>query len=74
MIFQRSQRHKLIYQEALVSISTVANQVDQIRVMQEAQHQHLYQKFSIALKAIPVKLFHCNHLPTNKVHLFLILF
>lgn len=65
MIFQGSQRHKLINKEALIPISTIANQVDKVWVVQKAKHENLHQKFSISLKAIPVKLFHGNYLETN---------
>lgn len=66
MILQGSQGHKLINKEALIPISTIANQVDKVCVMQKAKHKNLNQKFSISLKTIPVKLFHCNYLETNK--------
>lgn len=62
MVLQGSQRHKLVNKEALIPVSTVADQIDKVWVVQKAKHKNLHQKFSISLQSIPVKLFHCNYL------------
>lgn len=62
MILQWSQRHIFIYKKSLITISTVSNQIDQVRVVQETKHKNLNQKFSISLKSISIQLFNCNNL------------
>lgn len=62
MILQWSQRHIFIYKKPLITISTVSNQIDQVRVVQETKHKNLNQKFSISLKSISIQLFNCNNL------------
>lgn len=54
MILQRAKRHKFINKKTLVSISTVSNQIDKVRMMQETEHKNLNKKFSVSLKPIPV--------------------
>lgn len=62
MIFQRPQGHILIDKKALISISTVSNQIHKIRMMQKTKHENLHQKFPISLKPISVELFYSNNL------------
>lgn len=62
MIFHRPQGHILIDKKALISISTVSNQIHKIRMMQKTQHENLHQKFPISLKPISVELFYSNNL------------
>lgn len=58
MILQWPQRHELIHEKALISISTVTDQINKIRVMQQTKHQDLYKKLSISLEPISVQLFY----------------
>ena len=68
MIFQRTQRHVLINKEALISISTVTNKINKIRMVQETKHENLHEKFPISLESIPVQLFHSNNLQKVSIH------
>lgn len=65
MVFQASHRHELINQKPLIPISTVTNQGDEIRMVQQTQHENLHNKFLKALKPITIKLFNCDNLPTT---------
>lgn len=62
MVFQRSQGHVLIHQNPLISIGTVSNEINQILMVQQAQHQNLHKKLSVALQSISVKLLHSYNL------------
>ena len=58
MVFQRPQWHVLVNQKPLISIDTVSDKVNQVLMVQEAQHQNLHKELSIPLQSVPVKLLH----------------
>lgn len=62
VIFQGSQRHKFVDKKPLVPISTISNQVHQVRVMKKAKHEDLHKKLPITLKAISIQLLDSNDL------------
>lgn len=56
MVLQRVVRHELVHQESLITICTIPNKIDEVRVVEEAEHQDFDEELSIALQAIPVQL------------------
>lgn len=62
MILEAAPRHELVNQEPLLIMSAVANEVDKVGVVKQAQHQHLHDEFLMPLKPLRVQLLHSNNL------------
>ncbi|GER49713.1 E3 ubiquitin-protein ligase UBR5 [Striga asiatica] len=59
-------RHELINEQPLVAIRVVADQVDEVWVVEKAKHENFHYEFMIPLKAFQIELLHCNNLITRK--------
>lgn len=46
----------------MISIGAVSEQLDELWMVQEAQHQHLDEKLSVALQSFSVELLNCYNL------------
>ena len=68
MILQAAHLHKLVNKEPLVAISTVTDQVHEVRVVQQTQHQNLHDEFLIPLQPFKIKLLHSNNLLVGSQH------
>jgi hypothetical protein len=62
MILQRALGHVLIDQDPLVRVCAVAEQLDEVGVVKEAEHEHLDEELAVALEPVPVQLLHGDHL------------
>lgn len=62
VVFQRTQRHILVNQKPLVAIGAIANKVDQVWVVQQAQHEDLNKKLPVALQSISIELLYGDNL------------
>jgi hypothetical protein len=54
MILQRALGHVLIDQDPLVRVCAVAEQLDEVGVVKEAEHEHLDEELAVALEPVPV--------------------
>jgi hypothetical protein len=59
---QGAQRHVLVEEQALLAVGAVSHQIDEVGVVEQAEHQHLHQELVVALNAVPVQLLHGHRL------------
>lgn len=58
--------HELVHQQSLIPVRAIPNKIDEIRMVEEAEHQHFDQELSVALHAVPVELLDCHDLAARK--------